>query len=602
MKSIKEDMLYEQVEYDYKSVSLLPPNHGAINETSIAYAVDNHKYRTYFDEDVDGLLESTDHRLRKILYAGRIKNNKEQLLIYDQVKGFDNKIKYTYLTLDKYKAKNLFVDVSHYVGDFANKNIYKLDIGLELYAKLLKKLFRDKRYVENGYTKFTVFIDVDDVYKDESSFNFKENINILSLISRYLITGKNLGDVLTYDLVFFSKDTYFKVNPSELDKSNLIKFKILIKKLKTNDTKDSEYTNRDSQEVLVTKFADKLEKKGISLTNISPGIKLPDRYSPVKHTDTDSKKKALAYHINQAAKDSSTEEELEKNMDDDGMVMDAIEDLESEDGGINISKARASRLSRANEAFRKKKFGKKTISEYLNDNNQKEIPKDNIPIDSINDDWKDVHFTKFNETYDLDRDIISIFNSMTDKSAPIAILDIDKKDNITSEDYLETWTVKFEDANGRRHTIKLDVPKFIDNRFMMLRGNYKSIQAQLMLIPVIKTGPDTAQIVSNYNKIFIRRFNPANGSKTTAYQSRLTKILDKYDGKTFKVSSGDNGLICQKYELPIEYQDLATSYTKIEFSNGDFISFNMDEMTELAEKTKCSGSLANSIPIMYSKE
>jgi hypothetical protein len=191
---------------------------------------------------------------------------------------------------------------------------------------------------------------------------------------------------------------------------------------------------------------------------------------------------------------------------------------------------------------------------------------------------------------------------MTDKSAPIAILDIDKKDNITSEDYLETWTVKFEDVDGKRHTIKLDVPKFIDNRFMMLRGNYKSIQAQLMLIPVIKTGPDTAQIVSNYNKIFIRRFNPANGSKTTAYQSRLTKIIDKYDGKTFKVSSGDNGLICQKYELPIEYQDLATSYTKIEFSNGDFISFNMDEMTELAEKTKCTGSLANSIPIMYSKK
>ena len=601
MKSIKEDMLYEEVEYDYKSPSFLKPNCGAIREDFITYSIDNHKYRTYFDEDVDALLESTDHRLRKILYSGRIKNNKEQLLIYDKVKGFDSKIKYTYLTLDRYKAKNLFVDVSHYVGDFANKNIYKLDIGLELYAKLLKKLFKDKRYVENGYNKFTVFIDVDDVYKDEDTFNFKKNINILSLISRYLITRKNLGDVLPYDLVFFSKDTYFKVNPSELDKSNLIKFKILIKKLKTSDTDDSEYTNRDSQEVLVTKFADKLEKKGISLNNISPNIKLPDRYSPIKHTDIDSKKKELAYRINQAAKDSTTEEELEKNMDDE-MVMDAIEDLESEDGGINISKTRASRLSRANEKFREKKFKGKTISEYLNDTNQKEIPKDNIPIDSINDEWKDVHFSKFNETYDLDRDIISIFNSMTDKSAPIAILDIDKKDNITSEDYLETWTVKFEDVDGKRHTVKLDVPKFIDNKFMMLRGNYKSIQAQLMLIPVIKTGPDTAQIVSNYNKIFIRRFNPANGSKTTAYQSILTKIFNKYDGKTFKVSNGDNGLICQKYELPIEYQDLAISYTRIEFSNGDFISFNMDEMTELAEKTKSTGSLASSIPIMYSKK
>ena len=608
MKSIKEEMLNEEVEYDYNSPSFITPNTGKITEDYMTYNVDNQTCRTYFDEDIDSLLENTDMRLRKILYAGRIKNNKEQLLIYDKIKGINSNIKYTYLTLDKYKAKNLFVDTSHYLSDFTSKNTYKLDIGLDLYAKLLSKLFNDNRYMQNGYTKFTVFVDVDEVYKDDAtSYDFKKDINILSLINRYLVLRKDLKSVLPHDIIFFSKNAYFKVNVADLDKTNLVKFKMFIKKLKTNDIDDSEYTNRDSQEVLVTKFADKLEKRGISLDNLSKTQKsanwsIKDRISPALHTDTDSKKKELVERIHTAAEKSSTEEELEKNIEDQNTedeVIDIIQDLESEDSGVNISKARATRMSTLNQKFRGKKFNGKTISEYLDSYNQKEVPKDNIPIDNINEDWKDVHFSKFNEAYDLDSDIISIFNSMTDKSTPIAILDIDKEDKVTSEDYLETWTVKFEDVDGKRHTIKLDVPKFIDNRFMMLRGNYKTIQGQLMLLPIIKTGPDTSQIVSNYNKIFIRRYNPSNGSKTTRNMSILTKILDKYEGKTFKVSIGDNDLICQKYELPIEYQDLATSYSRIDFKDGSFISFNLDEMYELRDKTKSSFSEMQNIPLYY---
>ena len=595
MKSIKEEMLNEAVDYNYTSPSFITPNSGKITEDYITYNVDNQTCRTFFDEDIDSLLETTDMKLRKILYSGRIKNNKEQLLIYEKIKEMCPFIRYAYLTLDKYKAKNMFVDTSHYLKDFTNKNTFKLDIGLNLYAKLLSKLFNDKRYAQNGYTKFTVFIDVDEVYEDESSYNFRKNINILSLIERYLMTHKSLNNILPYDLVFFSKQAYFKVNVSDLDKTKLIKFKMFIKKLKTNDIDDSEYSNKDSEEVLVTKFADKLEKKGISLDNLSnhknDNISISGIMTPSNHTDTESKKKELVKMAHAAAEKSNTEEEMEKNLDNmnneynDDQVIDIIQDLESEDNGVNISKARASRMATLNSKFKQKKINGKSVSDYLNSDKLKEIPKDDIPIDSINEDWKDVHFSKFNETYDLDNDIISIFNSMTDKSAPIAILDIDKEDSITSEDYLETWTVKFEDVDGNRHTIKLDVPKFIDNKFMMLRGNYKTIQGQLMLIPVIKTAPDTSQIVSNYNKIFIRRYNPANGSKTTRAQSILTKILDKYDGKTFKVSIGDNSLICQKYELPIEYQDLATSYSRIEFKDGSYISFNLDEMKELQNKT-----------------
>ena len=42
------------------------------------------------------------------------------------------------------------------------------------------------------------------------------------------MTHKSLNNILPYDLVFFSKQAYFKVNVSDLDKTKLIKFKMFI--------------------------------------------------------------------------------------------------------------------------------------------------------------------------------------------------------------------------------------------------------------------------------------------------------------------------------------------------------------------------------------
>ena len=67
MKSIKEEMLNEEVEYDYNSPSFITPNTGKITEEYMTYNVDNQTCRTYFDEDIDSLLENTNMKLRKIL-------------------------------------------------------------------------------------------------------------------------------------------------------------------------------------------------------------------------------------------------------------------------------------------------------------------------------------------------------------------------------------------------------------------------------------------------------------------------------------------------------------------------------------------------------
>ena len=42
---------------------------------------------------------------------------------------------------------------------------------------------------------------------------------------------------------------------------------------------------------------------------------------------------------------------------------------------------------------------------------------------------------------------------------------------------------------------------------MKLKGNEKTLNGQLLLLPVIKTDEDTVQIVTSYRKIFIRRYS-----------------------------------------------------------------------------------------------
>jgi hypothetical protein len=166
---------------------------------------------------------------------------------------------------------------------------------------------------------------------------------------------------------------------------------------------------------------------------------------------------------------------------------------------------------------------------------------------------------------------------MADWSYPIVVRNLDRKDTSTSEDYIITWTVECEDSFGKRFTLKFDVPKFVQqNRYMMLRGNRKTIETQLFLMPILKTDDDAAQIVSNYNKIFIRRYGSTPG-KSCVYADMIVKYAKKYQGNKIKFTFGDNTKICGKYDLPIDYIDIAQVISKIELPDRIYY-FDQDEL------------------------
>ena len=275
-------------------------------------------------------------------------------------------------------------------------------------------------------------------------------------------------------------------------------------------------------------------------------------------------KSELVSRVVDASQVASDEEEAIDMMNDD-QVVSIIQDISNDEyGKPKFSSARASRMTKLNNEFLDKKSASgKTLRQLIDEpEGKKELPSSHLKIASINDEWENVQFINFNKEYNIDEDIRLILESFSDKEYPLVVRNISVEDTSTSEDYLYTYTVEMEGSDGKRFTIKFDIPKFINNRFMRLRGNDKIISGQLFNLPCTKTDNDTVQVVSNYSKIMISRYGSTG--KSYPVSDRLIKAINSYDGKDVKKSLGDNRRICSKYELPVDYIDFTMQYNVIE--------------------------------------
>ena len=271
--------------------------------------------------------------------------------------------------------------------------------------------------------------------------------------------------------------------------------------------------------------------------------------------------KAVAAAV-EKSEDPGTDDIITK-IDSDEDIINILAQVE-EDEKPAISKTRAARITQVQKEFLASTVGKTTVRSLLFNDNETIQPM-HLKVNSVNkEEWDKLKFGNFEKAYDLNRDIYSIIYSLgnDNKNYPIAVRNVSVEDTSTSMDYLLTYKVECEDSFGKRFTFKFDIPKLINNRFMMLRGNEKAMSGQLMLLPCLKTDADAVQLVSNYNKIFIYRYGSIG--RSYPYSDRLIKALNKYKGDKIKITKGDNRLICTKYDLPTDYIDLASAFSVIE--------------------------------------
>lgn len=524
-----------------------------------------------------------DTKIKRMIYNDRMRNNKEVLDIYADIKD-STPIKYTYLTLDMYKRRNVFIDTSFYNQLFIKNNSFKLDKGVELYVEFLGRLTDSSRLPD--YNMKTLFIPVEPWRKssDDTLLDYKENINPISAIYRMIKTHKlvKLSNMWAdYTVVFLGASGYFTMNMANITKQDVVKFANNITRLLAKSPiEDEEDTNKDSKDAIASTIYNNIQSNtGITFKRNLVGdvddIKT-DKSEPDAEKELDEKIDAVA------SKTDSVDDAAE--MLDSKHTADLIASIAAETGGdtVDITPARAARINKLNTDFESKSINGVPVKDLLKDaeasKTDEKLEETSLPINSINDEWKHMTFMNFEKVYNLNADIVAIIKFFGTRRYPVSVVDIKVEDTSTSEDLVETWSVKMEDSIGSRFSLVFDIPKFIPNsRFMRLRGNDKTINAQLMNIPVVKTDLDTCQITSNYNKIFISPYGSAAG-KSFVITDRIMKALNKLPEKSkISVEIGDNSKLAEKYNLPLDYIDLSSNYSKIRFPGGSFI-FNQDEL------------------------
>lgn len=527
---------------------------------------------------------------KKTLMKNRIKTAKELKEFYDKIKDEFSDIKYTYNDINLYNRLNLFVDLSYYSNSFLLNTTTTKIKGAKAYLELVKRLLNDKRF-EESYTKQTVIIPVNSWVKitndDENMHLIGKHINPISCIFWCLSsnTGINLKDIFgDREVLFLGDSSFMKINFSKLDKLNKTLFlrniRMIINNSMVLDPEAKIGTKATSSaRAIKMSIVDNIEK--------SAKIKIDDisGEEPVgkNTTEEEDKKTAIVQTVKAATANQNNEDDaidsIDQNKEDAERIKKLMSDLATspDDRGSNISGARASRMLKLQNDFLDSEFEGKSMREIIKSNeteSEAEVVKTvKLDIDSVNPEWKDMKFAATMGSYKLDNDIVRIFGSFYDKSNPLVVRELNKEDTSTSDDLIETYTCKYESAKGERFTLKLDIPKFVDNQYMILRGNRKNIPIQLFLMPILKTEENAVQIVSCYNKIFVRRFG-TNSGKSNPVTDKLMKALDK-EYKHIKTETGDNSKVCSKYELPIDYIDLASNYSKIETPRYTFL-FNQD--------------------------
>lgn len=566
-----------------------------------------------------------DVRLRRILYRERLRNFKEVKLRVNRIKDECKYIKYTYPTIDKYKNKNIYIDNHIYNKIFTMSETYNRDKAIDLLYALFDRFINNANY--DSYTRKTVLIPVNEWATDiptTSLFEFSKSINPFSMIVRLFKKPKeNLNKLAGIDFIFIGNDSWFKMKMEDLDMKNLNLFKTNILKIRNNDIVEDNVP--EDKEDIKTRLIGKIEDlTGIEVNNISRVHKV-DPISPVVAAVKDQPQLVIAKSatgdtqvvdptkiekpteekINQSVEAivdyTKNAEEAEKEMDNSVDLKELILQAKNDqDDTFKISATRKARMDDLNDKFLKEKIANSTIAELVAiEDTPLQATDLSSKVETIDDEWANLKKPNFEADYNIDADIMKCLHSLSqNKDVPMSVIDVTVEDRSTSEDSILTYTVHLEDSLGKRHTLRFDMPKIINKRFLRLRGNDKIIPGQLINLPIIKTDEDTVQVVSNYNKIFITRYGQVGkiNQSTNALIRALTKLkennykLEVKDGETVaspsKIDLGNNAKISAKYELPAEYVELSKIFNKVTTSDSRVYYFNRDELIHKLEEKK----------------
>lgn len=545
-----------------------------------------------------------------ILYFGKIYNKKFRYNMKEERKSIYKKIEDETTIIPKIKITNIGKD---------NKNMYyDLSKYIEIFTSICHKV-QPLRYI-SMYWDYMSKIFVTDIPRYTSRFvivdlknyrltkNIRENLeNPLYLLYYTLLRKPALVAKVNIDFYFFADKKILKINPSKCDEKTHIKLRVemnkIMKTIVDTGTTLEEITSEENikKEEMTATVTSEITQNVVGNTpkEIHTNKQLVEmkKVTPVekeieKKVKTKVERATKIIGNNPVDNDQLKEvisKNVKKEIDDDHEM---IKTLYYQNRSNNTPKKSAASTARDNllkEEQKNLKIGNMTIDQISRINTNKiEIPITDVSkvVSTTNDNVKQLKFTNFDKTYNdklMPKDIMNSIMSLNDKSIPMFIRDIKVEDTSDELNYKDTYTIYFEDGNRKRHTVKIDIPKFIDGRFLYVGGNKKIIKHQSFYLPVVKISSDMVQIVTNYSKMTIQRVE----NKSTSSVERLKKLVnDNAEVKKYFLMSSvfSNN---KAHITTVEYDDLSKLYS--EYKNGKtHVFFDQTVAIEYMKKNNIS--------------
>lgn len=569
------------------------------------------------------LPNSFKHYFYNLKYSGkigsksfRINDREIREKVYEKINNQTGVTPARFLNLKPINGRNCFFEMSRYLEIFNSlSNSIPINAKVRMFWSYIGNIVESP--ISDGYSYKMILIDGSQ-YMGAFSSNIKDKVkNPLFLL--YYAALKSPEVLKTFDCDFFiyNGSRCLRVNPGkfltsdkngdpivgrEITKDELMtaakkfhtKYRQLLMRLipVASDAirKATDTTVISSEEAEYAKAAAVADTYNFTGTSDDVITELPGD-NPTK----DEIGKKVDETISKAMKDTGKDASVEtiKQKADELLDEDKELQLKINTAAIPIilpnippkSKASSARDAKIREEQASIAVGNTTIGELQ----EKVLTKADIPkktvrgsIRSSNPNMQTVRYANFDKEYNekvFPSDMVKVFTSLNDKPIPLTVIKYDVKDTSDELNYRDTYTVVLEDAYRQRHSITVDIPKFMDGKFMWIGGAKKIILPQNFLLPVVKSGPAKVQIVTNANKMFIERV----GTGSISSVERINKLIAGTSGASELFTPGFVERINTSYITTVEYDEFAKKFVKFN-SNGTQIFFNQEEALAYAKK------------------
>lgn len=504
---------------------------------------------------------------------------KDRIVKYAEVKEkCGDTIRLTPISLTALSGKNFVYDLTPFIDLYTKQKKLQQAFMVEKLTTYFTSLSDLYKKEIPGYTRSCIVVNLDE-YDKTVDKTIHILWNILLLLRRSEKVIQSLDGICDFKILFYTTNGYFLFDMAkDVKKSNLAILTRLLHRLIPVSSLDNDLETEESNEVK-KRVAMSVSRK--NMTGDESDVVTSEEDIPDEVADT------VKNNVNNV--DELDNDSVMSEIDDTIFKDEATKKLYLDTMTKKVTGQKSAASIKRDEMLREKqkdiKIRNKTIEEITKEKTIPQISEDYIDTDVVtNENIKHVKFANFNKDYMenlYQKDVTNMITCLNDKTIPVTVLDVKVEDTSDTLTLKETYTVTFEDDRRMRHTLKFALPKFIDDKFMYINGNKKSIQTQIFAYPVVKTGPDEVQICTNYNKIFIRRY----GNKFNKNIEKLKKLME--DDKTISFTYGCNSSANENHLTSLEYDILADQYNEIIIGKGHFI-FNANRLDELMKGVESS--------------